>query len=89
MRSSSILNLPRVSGLEVYPTVRRLLPRAPVAPSLSGNVSAAARAELEEVGQPAPFCPNPADWANRVTDCAGRSMSGSAVRSPVAASTSA
>lgn len=45
------LNLPRVSGLEVYPTVRRLLPRAAVL-ILSGNVSAAARAQLEEVGRP-------------------------------------
>lgn len=45
------LNLPRVSGLEVYPTIRRLLPDAAVL-VLSGNVSAEARAELESVGQP-------------------------------------
>lgn len=45
------LNLPRVSGLEVYPTLRRLLPDAPVL-ILSGNVSPEARAELEAKGQP-------------------------------------
>lgn len=45
------LNLPRVSGLEVYPTLRRLLPEAPVL-ILSGNVSPEARAELEAKGQP-------------------------------------
>ncbi len=51
------LNLPRVSGLEVYPTIRRLLPDAAVL-VLSGNVSAEARAELESVGQPI-FVPKP------------------------------
>jgi PAS domain S-box-containing protein len=45
------LNLPRVSGVEVYPTIRRLVPDAAVL-VLSGNVSAEARAELESSGQP-------------------------------------
>jgi DNA-binding NarL/FixJ family response regulator len=45
------LNLPRVSGVEVYPTLRRLAPDAAVL-VLSGNVSAEARAELEASGQP-------------------------------------
>jgi PAS domain S-box-containing protein len=45
------LNLPRVSGVEVYPTLRRLVPDAAVL-VLSGNVSAEARAELEASGQP-------------------------------------
>ncbi len=45
------LNLPRVSGVEVYPTIRRLVPDAAVL-VLSGNVSAEARAELESSGRP-------------------------------------
>jgi CheY-like chemotaxis protein len=45
------LNLPRVSGVEVYPTIRRLVPDAAVL-VLSGKVSAEARAELESSGRP-------------------------------------
>lgn len=81
------LNLPRVSGLEVYPTVRRLLPRAPVL-ILSGNVSAAARAELEDVGQPV-FLPKPCRLGN-LGHQLRRALDGrTGGRSPVAASTSA
>ncbi len=44
------LNLPRISGAEVYTTVRRILPKAKVL-VVSGNIAPAVRAELEKQGQ--------------------------------------
>jgi PAS domain S-box-containing protein len=81
------LNLPRLSGLEVYPTVRRLLPRAPVL-ILSGNVSTAARAELEEVGRPV-FLPKPCRLGELGQHLRRALDERTGGRSPVSASTSA
>lgn len=44
------LNLPRVSGAEVYTTIRRILPMAMVL-IVSGNISPEVRSELERQGQ--------------------------------------
>lgn len=44
------LNLPRVSGAEVYTTIRRICPKAKVL-VVSGNISPEVRAELEKQGQ--------------------------------------
>lgn len=44
------LNLPRISGAEVYTTIRRILPKAKVL-VVSGNISPEVRSELERQGQ--------------------------------------
>ena len=44
------LNLPRISGAEVYTTIRRILPKAKVL-VVSGNISPDVRSELERQGQ--------------------------------------
>lgn len=51
------LNLPRISGVEVYTTIRRIRPKAKVL-VLSGNITPETRAELEEQGQHI-FVPKP------------------------------